>query len=273
MDCFDCKATNPDDNRFCGQCGAKLGNPLEGTVGKKGLLDRRTTEMEITEAVTGRLMKWAGWLVKIATIIVLLFGLLLGKSYWDVRKAVNAGKTEIDIAIREGSKEIGVVRKAIDDIRDKTTQLNSDIAQYRKATSDVSRLEKEVKDVQGQVIDLGKRSLKVSSLEVTGPGPSSLGFRDLLCPSNTGRNPVAYCAKGSPPSLFQLTSTGDLRPVSSFSIMGFQDVSTTPKPNCTADSRGTIYVEKGTGKVADKPFLCARQSDNTYDWTQLGIVR
>ena len=56
MDCIDCKATNPEGNRFCGQCGAELGRTLDETVRKKGFLDRQTTEMEITESVAGRLM-------------------------------------------------------------------------------------------------------------------------------------------------------------------------------------------------------------------------
>ena len=35
MDCIECKSSNPDDNRFCGQCGAELGRTLEETVRKK----------------------------------------------------------------------------------------------------------------------------------------------------------------------------------------------------------------------------------------------
>jgi hypothetical protein len=60
--------------------------------------------------------------------------------------------------------------------------------------------------------------------------------------------------------------------VSSFSSIGFQDASTDPKPSCSAARRGTFYVEKATGKGADKPFLCARKSDNTYDWIQLAVI-
>ena len=113
MDCIDCKTNNPDGNRFCGQCGAELGRSLDETVRKKGFRDRQTTEMEITEAVVSRLMKWAGWLGTIAAVIVVLFGLLLGKSYVDVRKVVDAGKTEIQIAVREGTEDVKVERQII----------------------------------------------------------------------------------------------------------------------------------------------------------------
>jgi len=307
MECTDCKATNPEGNRFCGQCGAKLGQSSEETVGKKGVRDRHVTEMELTEAVAGRLMKWAGWLGKIAAVIVILFGVLLGKSYFDVREAVQKGKAEIAFVILEGTKEVelvkkgvkevgdktaeldsdiaqyrkvtgeatkevGVVRKAVKEVGDKTAELDSDIAQYRKVNNAIKNLEKEFKDVQGQMVDLGQRGLKAGFFVSTASGPSYFGLRRLECPATAEGNAVAYCAEGSPPSLLQRTSTGELRPVSSFSSTGFQDVSTGPKPTCTQAIRGTIYVEKGSGKVADKPFLCARQSGGTYDWIQLAII-
>jgi hypothetical protein len=63
-----------------------------------------------------------------------------------------------------------------------------------------------------------------------------------------------------------------LRPVSSLSPVGFQDVSTGPKPACAVASRGTFYVEKGTGKEADKPLPCVRKSDNAYDWIRLNVI-
>jgi hypothetical protein len=63
-----------------------------------------------------------------------------------------------------------------------------------------------------------------------------------------------------------------VRPVSSLSPVGFRDASTAAKPNCTAENRGTFYVEKGAGKIADKPFLCAKKSDNSYEWIGLAVV-
>jgi hypothetical protein len=270
MVCIDCKATNPDDNRFCGQCGAELGRSLDETIRKKGFRDRMATEMEIMDAVVGRLMKWVRWLGTIAAVIIVLFGLLLGKSYMDVSKVVDSGKKEIETAIQKGTEDVEKAKQAIKGMNNEIAKLNSDTARYKKVNSDIGKLQNEFNNVKEQVVDLGTRTLRVKRIEATGPGPNYLSFTELGCPSTLGVGEhILLCAKGSPTSFFQLNSMGELRPVSSFSPVGFQDVSTGPKPTCSATSRGTFYVEKGTGKVADKPFLCAKQLDNTYDWIQL----
>ena len=43
---------------------------LRETVLTKGFRDRQATEMEITESVANRLMKWGGWLTAIAALIL-----------------------------------------------------------------------------------------------------------------------------------------------------------------------------------------------------------
>jgi hypothetical protein len=276
MDCIECKTTNPDSNHFCGQCGAELGRSVVETV-KKDFRDRRAVEMEITESVVDRLMKWGTWLGSITAVIVALFGLMLGWSYHDVRTAVATGKTEIGTAVQQGKNDIGAVRQTIIDLKVQVAEVESDTNRYKQVNSDIGKLQKKLMAVQGQILDLGSRTLRVGTLETTGTGgPSSMSFGNLGCQPSAlpeGQK-VAYCAEGSPPSifLFQRTFTGDLRPVSSVSPVGFQDASNARKPTCTAANRGTFYVEKGSGKMADKPFLCARKSDNTFDWIQLVMV-
>jgi len=288
MNCVECKTTNPDGNLFCGQCGAELGRSSEETVRKRGFRDRQATEFEITHSVVERLMTWARWLGTIVAVIVALFVLLIGKSYMDVRTTVQEGKTEIATAVLEGKRNIEpVVTSALREvsefqqraasINEEYRQLQSDIGRYKEVNKHIEGLQKEITAVKGQIIDLGSNStLRVGALETTstGEGGSSLSFARLGCqPSVLSKGQqVAYCAQGSPLVLFQRTLTGDLRPVASLSPVGFQDASSDPKPTCTAANRGTFYVEKGTGKVADKPFLCARRSDNTYAWVQLGIA-
>ncbi|MEQ1845610.1 MAG: hypothetical protein ABL983_08535 [Nitrospira sp.] len=273
MDCIDCKATNPDGNHFCGQCGAELGRSLEETVRKKGFRDRQAMEMEITESVTGRLMKWAQWLGSIVAVIVFLFTLMIGKGYSDVWTTVEKGKTEIETSVQEGKKVIDEVRQTTTGIKEQVKQLQSDIDRYKQVNIEIAKLQKQFNEAEEKIVDLGKRGLKANTLETTGPGPSLISFGKIGCPSSAlVGTKVAYCAQGSPLSLFQLTSVGELRPVSSLSPVGFQDVSIVSKPTCTAANRGTFYAEKGTGTVADKPFLCVKKSDNTYDWIQLGMI-
>jgi hypothetical protein len=283
VDCIECKAPSPDNNRFCGQCGAEVGRSLAETV-KKGFRDRKSVEIEITQSVVGRLMKWATWLGSIVALVVALFAILLGKSYMDVHTTVKAGEAEIATSVLEGKKAIEPVlesaRREVTEFHQTATGINqeykdlqSDIGRYKQVNQSIEKLQKQFDAVQGQIVDLGERSLVAKTLEARGPGPSYFSFTRLGCPPPPEeKNFVAYCAQGSPLSLYQVTSAGGVRPVSGLSPSGFQDASTAPKPTCTAANRGTLYVEKGGVKVADKPFLCAKKSDNTYDWIQLGTA-
>jgi hypothetical protein len=66
-----------------------------------------------------------------------------------------------------------------------------------------------------------------------------------------------------------MTPDGRTRPVASFSPSGFQDVSTLPKNECKELLRGTLYVEKGTGRQADRAFLCVRADTGGFRWMQI----
>lgn len=80
-----------------------------------------------------------------------------------------------------------------------------------------------VRELQRQVLDLGKLELKVDTLVTTNSGPSYTAYAKLGCPTVAESLTkygalVAYCTQGIPPSLFQLTST-ELRAVSSLSAV------------------------------------------------------
>ncbi|MBV9180010.1 MAG: hypothetical protein JO356_01745 [Acidobacteria bacterium] len=92
---IECRATNADDNRYCGKCGAELGRTLDETVRKKGFGDRQATEMEITAAVVETFRKWAGWLGSATGLILALFAFMLGWSYHDLKQAVNSEEAKI----------------------------------------------------------------------------------------------------------------------------------------------------------------------------------
>jgi hypothetical protein len=282
MNCIDCKTANPEESRYCGQCGAELGRTLDETVRKKGFRDRQAIEMEIADSVASRLIKWGGWLGAIAALILTSFGVALGVVYHDTRSVADAGKTQIENAVTAGegnintsvtaaTNEIDSIRRNAQTLGKQITQLQSDIRGYKEVNGEMEKLRNEF---HGQTTDLSKLDLRVRSLETvpTEGGPSSLSLGRLGCqPAALAKGAaVAYCAQGSPPFLFQRTAAGDVRPVSSSSPEGFQDESTAPKPACTSASRGTFYVEKGTGNAADKPFVCVRGSGGVYNWIQLG---
>ncbi len=268
MDCIECKTTNGESNRYCGHCGAELGRSLPETILRSGLRDRRVVEVEITEAVAARLKVWGGWLLGAASVILLI---LLGNGYYSVSTAVTAGTKQIDASVQRGQADIDRVTKAIPGLQTQVDQIQSDLDKYKGVNEQIAKLQRDLTRVQGQVVDLGRRDLRANSFEATGPGPGYFTLGGLACPSSVKQGfDLDYCAKGSPPVLYQLTSTGDLRPVSSQSPIGFQDISNAKKGACNPSNRGTVYVEKGTERMADEPFLCAKKSDGTYDWVQLG---
>jgi uncharacterized protein YoxC len=199
----------------------------------------------------------------------ILFGLLLGKSYHDVWKTVDLAKTQIQSSVQQGQAEVTNVSAATKDLTREVNQLQSDIDKYRKVNNDIGTLQKQIQSVQAQVVDLGTKGLRVNELETTGSGPSSIALGHSGCPSSTEGANALYCAKGSPVTLFQLSPTGDLHPVSSQSPIGFQDVSVESRPACTAAKRGTLYVEKGKAGVSDNVSVCMKKSDNTFQWVQM----
>lgn len=277
MECIECKSQNPDDNRYCGKCGAELGRTLDETVRKKGFKDRQATEMEITDAVVARLTKWATWLGSAVGLVVLAFTFFLGKSIFDIRAQVAKGEAQIETAALEGKRQMEAANSDVsgllqssERLKQEYGRLQSDAETYRQVSRSISNLQKDVSQVKKDVVDLGNRELKARSVTTTGEGPSSLEFHHLGCPppGSTGTG-VSFCAQGSPPVLFQKNSNGDLRPVAGVSSFGFRDTSVSPKPTCSVDLRGLLYVEKSDTK-GDGALLCAKRSDGTYAWTALG---
>jgi hypothetical protein len=294
MDCIECKVPNPDDNRYCGKCGAELGRTLDETIRKKNFRDRQATEMEITDAVAGRLMRWGGWLSTVAALILAAFGIALGLVYHDMRatmdaakaqiaRAVTDGKNNLDTAVSGAMKDIGNVKEKTGALAKDVEQIQSDTKKYGQVNDSISKLQQQITSVKGQVVDLGNKGLIASNLtamntlRLGGKGAWLQSFANIGCPpvgSVEQEWKWSLCFRGERAELSIMTHTGlyrGVRPVSSFSTIGFQDTSSTPKPTCNMDSRGTFYVEKGAGNVADKPLLCAKQADGKYEWIQLGV--
>ena len=131
-------------------------------------------------------------------------------------------------------------------------------------------MEKLQKQFHGQTDNLSKLDLRVHSLETVGSPsdasePAGVGLKQLGCQFSPASpwakgSKIVLCAQGSPP-LFYQRAGDEVRPVSSLSPVGFQDVSISARPACGAASWGTCYVEKGAGRGAEKRSLAARKSD------------
>lgn len=281
-ECLECKTTNPQENRYCGKCGAELGHTLDETVRKKDFRDRQAIEFEIAEKVAERLLKWGKWIGEATAVVVILFAGLLGWKSYDLATTVSsatssiqgtATKAQSDLKsdVQTATTEIQSVSKEIPALSKDIAGLRSNVERYKQTNDRIDDLQKRILSVQSEVIDLGKKTLKIGKVDLISGEPFLEEVGRIGCPSTLESNYSAgLCLQaGTPPFLTILSPNSPARAVASVSPFGFQDVSTTSKPACGVTVRGTFFVEKGAGGAGDKAFLCARKSDNTYVWIPL----
>ena len=272
MKCVECKSDNPDTDKFCGQCGAEIGRSLEATAARI-IRERTAVEIEITERIAERLFRWAKWFAGAAGVVLVLFAFFVGKGTWDMTTVVQSGKDQIATSVRDTKLEIGDAQRSAADLKKGIEDIKAQTEGYKKVNESIAQLQHDMTKVQGEVIDFGKHIIKMGGFEATGTEPPQISFGGGGCPSSVAAgHAITLCAKGVPLTFFQITGSSGPRPVASLSQIGFQDTSTEPKPNCTQAERGTIYVEKGVGRSADKPFLCAKKSDGGYAWIQIVVA-
>jgi hypothetical protein len=299
MKCPQCKAENPDGKNFCSDCAAVLEPQLipivraqvEAYIKENFSKDQTVFATKTTEEIAERFLKWGKWFFVPATGLMILLGLIFGLlGYNDARdvhkaaeQAITESKAATDKATEADTKSKAAVhaietseadfQRTADTVKGQYKQLQGEGDKYKQVTDRLDVLQKELSDAQGnwKTVDLTVRSLRTAPAR---PGePNFIGLSRPICPTPAAFSEgieFAVCFKGS--SLFQVTRDGTTKPVSSVSPEGFQDVSTNSRPSCAAANRGTFYVEKGAGHVADKPYLCARESDGTFAWISLAPV-
>jgi hypothetical protein len=268
MVCIACRQSNPDENAYCGRCGAELGHGTAETILKRELRDRKAIEYELTENVADRLKKWVLFGAAILAVT-------LGYGTYDLKTAESSAKDEINRSTQDAKKEIDAARGSAVALGPQIASIEQDVQKYRETNAKIDKLQKDLGKVSQEVVDFGAHTLKAKSIETSfdGPGFSGIEFGKLGCPktiTDQGMR-VDYCTQGSPETLYQLTAAGELKPVASRSPVGFQDASTAAKPSCDAATRGTFYVEKGGTGKSDEPFLCEKKANDHYGWLSLSL--
>jgi hypothetical protein len=113
MQCPKCNAQNPDEKKFCGECGAELKGaaPLSEsdlrahirTAIREEWKDQRLVEFEITEKVLGKLSEWAKLLGYFAGVplaaALLLLGFLGVKKYSDLWQLAAAAENKVRASV------------------------------------------------------------------------------------------------------------------------------------------------------------------------------
>ncbi|MGB9457972.1 MAG: hypothetical protein WCB12_18120 [Bryobacteraceae bacterium] len=241
------------------------------------LRDQRYVTLETSVAVAERLRGWVKLFLYFALVPLLLLLVVLGmfgvRSYNDftsrIRAVQEAARERLEKKASEVTQALNGAQQTVAQLQEATAHLQSDVGRYQRVNQAIEKLQQQLTDVKGKVLDLGNRDVRAGSFSTPADEPASWHMGRIGCvPLGSGEK-LGYCAEGSPPMLFQLGASGEKRPVSSLSSTGFQDASVGSKPACYADKRGTFYVEKGGMNVADRPFVCVKRSDNTYAWIGL----
>jgi hypothetical protein len=285
MTCPACAAQNSAHSLYCSQCAEPLTAFAISRQKKKELRDKKTREYELTEDVAGRLLKWSKLLGSVLTILALIFSILLGKAYLDLQKGIDTGKTAIANAVKDGNNqiststaearaEIEIAQKELPSINTDIQQLKLDVSKYKAVNNQIEKLQSDFLHLQTNIIDLGNKTLRVGTIESTGTGASMISFGTVGCsPEKAKGSPISFCVNGAPLALNSMTDAGRVRPVASFSEIGFQDVSTGPRPPCDGGSRGTVYIQKGQSHQPDRPFICVKDQLDSFVWLQISTAQ
>ncbi len=203
MQCIKCNAQNPDEQKFCGDCGAQLTStsPLSEadlrahirTVIREELADQRLVEVEVTEKVLGKISDWAKLLGYFAGIplaaALLLLGFLGVKKYSDLWELAAAAESKIAPVIAQADasatkimkqtekmkSESQVVEDQISALKPKISAIEADSARLaglektfdQKVASLQTSFDKKVSGIQGEVEKI-KQSLPPRSAVRTG---------------------------------------------------------------------------------------------------------
>lgn len=142
MECPVCKSSNPDDKKFCGDCGTQVrvdANLSEGELRKRikaviseELKDQNVVEVEVTERIVDRVSTWARLLGYFAGIPLALLLLVLGgvgvKKYSDLWQLADAAESKIKPAVENASKQAENLSKQTEHLRLQTEAAQKQLA-------------------------------------------------------------------------------------------------------------------------------------------------
>jgi hypothetical protein len=185
--CSQCKAENPDGKNFCSDCGSLLTPEVKPLVRsqveeyiKEHFKDRNTVDIETTQLIADRFMKWTKWFLAPATVLLAILGLVLAllgiSDYSDFHKTVQRASEELrpklEQALSEAdsatnkSKEATVRSdEAIRSINAATVKMDQQLASVQRLSDKVAGLESQTasritsasKHVEERVTDLDNK--------------------------------------------------------------------------------------------------------------------
>jgi uncharacterized protein YoxC len=185
--CSQCKAENPDGKNFCSDCGYLLTPELRPLIRsqieeyiKEHFKDRNTVDIETTQLIADRFMKWTKWFLAPATVLLAILGLvltLLGISdFSDFHKTVQRASEELRPKLEQALSEADSATKkskeatvrsdeAINSINAATAKMDQQLTSVQRLSDKVAGLESQTanritsasKHVEERVTDLDNK--------------------------------------------------------------------------------------------------------------------
>ena len=153
MQCPKCNSENPDNKKFCGDCGNRLlpsaylsEDELRAQIRaviKEELTDQKVVEVEITESVLERITGWAKKLGFFAGIplalLLLVLGLLGLKKYSDLWALASAAENKIGPVVERAQKTASDVEATTQRLQQRSSQVESQIAALKPKLETISK--------------------------------------------------------------------------------------------------------------------------------------
>lgn len=178
--CPHCKAENPDEKKFCGDCGASLADPLAANVRDaidaavaarvEAVLhdrykDQKLLEVETTQAIAERFSGWAkllGFFVGVpVALLLLVLGLLGVKTYGDFSAQVQKIETDFSAKVQKIETDTTANMSAVQDDAKKLKAagdtLTSEYAELQKRFQDTSAIADKLQEVSDKVEKISER--------------------------------------------------------------------------------------------------------------------
>jgi hypothetical protein len=153
MKCPKCNCENPDEKKFCGDCGARLqttgylsDDELRATIRaaiREELADQKVVEVEITESVLERITGWAKTLGFFAGIplaaLLLVLGLLGLKKYSDLWELASAAEQRIGPVVKHAQDTAADVDATTHRLQKQSGEIEAEIANLKPRLEAISK--------------------------------------------------------------------------------------------------------------------------------------
>lgn len=145
MNCNRCGHSLGPDDVFCPRCGAQAEvlslasldarlNTLQARIGSTERSEQRIVEIETTEMVVSRVMKWTKMFLFFAAVpaaLVLIFlGVLVGRKIENVNDLADAARARVDVALQQANQAVeksAEVSRGISEVKSKVDSLDKEI--------------------------------------------------------------------------------------------------------------------------------------------------